>query len=109
MASLVFIGIATAVCVFFDAKSIGMGRVEPGSPRGLLDLPPLGWALACLLIWIIALPLYLVHRKRYRSQRSSRSIDAFSTEALEKLTKLRDRGVITEEEFQLQKRELLSD
>lgn len=110
MASLIFIVIATAICVFFDAKSVGMGQVEPGQRRGFLDMPPLGWALACALLWIIAFPLYLIHRTQYRSKRSSRSTThRFNIEALEKLATLRDRGVITEEEFQRQKKELLED
>jgi len=51
--------IATSIWVFADAKSIG---VKKGQIKGLADLSPAGWLFACLLLWLIAFPLYIVKR-----------------------------------------------
>ena len=99
--------IATGVCVYFDAKSLGMGRLQPGETRGFLDMSPIGWGLACLLLWIFALPLYLIHRSQFVSKKSTPSDRASDVNALEKLAQLKDRGVLTEEEFQRKKKEIL--
>jgi len=49
----------TSIWVFVDAKKIG---VKKGQVQGLADLGPAGWLFACLLLWIVAFPLYLIKR-----------------------------------------------
>lgn len=51
--------IVSSIWVYFDARSIGARKdLVPG----FFNLGPLGWALCCLLIWIIAFPAYLIKR-----------------------------------------------
>jgi len=58
---LVIIG--TSIWVYFDSKSIG---VKKGLNPGFLDLGPIGWMLATLLLWIIAFPAYLGTRGKLK-------------------------------------------
>lgn len=51
--------IVTSIWVFVDARKIG---VRKGLVTGLADLSPAGWLVACLLLWVVAFPLYLVKR-----------------------------------------------
>jgi len=51
--------VVTSIWVFVDAKKIG---VKKGQVKGLADLGPAGWLFACLLLWIVAFPLYLIKR-----------------------------------------------
>jgi hypothetical protein len=46
--------IGTSFWVFFDAKTIG---IKKGQVKGVADMGPGGWFLACLLLWIISFPL----------------------------------------------------
>jgi len=55
--------LATSVWVYFDAKALGARR---GLQKGLADMGPLGWALACVLLWIIAFPFYVANRATLR-------------------------------------------
>ncbi len=59
--SLVVLG--TSIWVLCDAKSIG---VKQGQMKGLTDMGVIGWFIACLLLWIIAFPLYLSKRSEYK-------------------------------------------
>ena len=57
---IVLVGVfLSAIWVGVDAASKGIKR---GQGRGLWDMSPLGWFLACLLLWIVAFPAYLVKR-----------------------------------------------
>lgn len=56
---LAAIVIISSFLVYFDARYIG---AERGLVPGIFDLPPWGWALACLVVWIIAFPAYLIKR-----------------------------------------------
>lgn len=89
-----------------------------------------GWAKAAWVIFVIALPflgilVYLIARGQGMAQRSlaeakhqqelwqqavrdAASGDGGSAEELSKLADLRDKGVITAEEFEAQKRKILS-
>lgn len=58
---LVILG--SSLWVFFDARSIG---VKKGQVKGLADMGPAGWLFACLLLWIIAFPMYLVKRSAFK-------------------------------------------
>jgi len=55
--------IVTSIWVFVDAKKIG---VKKGQVQGLADLGPAGWLFACLLLWVVAFPLYLVKRPEFK-------------------------------------------
>jgi len=57
---LVFV---TSIWVFFDAKKIG---VKKGQIKGLANMGPGGWFFACLLLWVIAFPLYLIKRSEFK-------------------------------------------
>jgi hypothetical protein len=106
--AIMFIVLATSICVYFDARSLGLGKGQPGRKQASLNLPPFGWAIACIPIWPIAFPAYLVCRHQYASSRSkARSDLAFKSAALEKLTDLRKKGAISEAEFQQQKQDIL--
>lgn len=104
--------IGSSIWVFFDARSIG---VRPGLTRGLLDMPPWGWALGCLLLWIIVFPLYLIKRGDLKraaegSQPENQftgSVSKDSLANLEKLAELEAKGIISEAEFEEKKQEIL--
>ncbi len=51
--------LVTSILVFIDTKRIG---VRKGQVKGLADLGPAGWLFACLFLWIVAFPLYLIKR-----------------------------------------------
>ena len=60
MNSILFIVvIISSIWVYIDARSIG---AKKGLTKGLFDIGPFGWALCCLLFWIIAFPAYLIKR-----------------------------------------------
>ena len=99
--------IAIGVCVYFDAKSLGMGRLQPGENRGFLDMSPIGWGLACVLLGIFALPLYLIHRSQFVSKKSTPLDRVSDVDALERLAQLKERGILTEGKFQKKKKEIL--
>jgi len=56
--------IGSSIWVFFDATAIG---VKKGQVSGIADMNPGGWLLGCLLLWIIAFPLYLSKRSEFKS------------------------------------------
>jgi hypothetical protein len=58
---VVVVGISIWVAI--DASNLGVRRGSLGG--GFLDMGVVGWFLACLLLWIVALPAYLVTRSRY--------------------------------------------
>ena len=106
--------VASSLWVFFDAKSIG---VRKGLVSGLLDLGPGGWCGVTALMWLVCFPLYLYKRGSLKAaavasgeMRASPSAKATSDDSivsLEKLANLRDRGVLTQIEFDQKKRQLL--
>lgn len=54
--------IATAIWIAIDASHLGARRGTLGG--GMLDMGPVGWFFATLLLWIVALPCYLVTRPK---------------------------------------------
>ena len=54
--------IVTSLWVFFDAKRIG---IKKGQITGIANLGPGGWLVACLFLWIIAFPTYLIKRPQF--------------------------------------------
>ena len=55
--------VITAAWVFFDARSIG---VRKGVVKGIADMNPSSWLIACIFLWIIAFPLYLAKRSELK-------------------------------------------
>ena len=65
MEGLVFlIVLGTAIWVLVDAKSLGFGTRQFDS--GKVESGPWVWFLGCLLLWIVAFPMYLVKRGKYK-------------------------------------------
>lgn len=62
--------IVTSGWVWIDAKSLGLQR---GTSRGTFDMDPPAWFLACLLIWIVYFPAYLLKRRRYKAEQDKLS------------------------------------
>src|SRR5690242_9215362 len=61
-----FVGLVvlgTSIWVLIDAKQIG---VRSGLIKGIGGMGPWGWFFACLLLWIVGFPLYLVKRNELR-------------------------------------------
>jgi hypothetical protein len=56
--------LGSSVWVLMDANSLKVTRGQLGG--GIADMSPLGWFLACLLIWIVGFPMYLAKRPEYQ-------------------------------------------
>ncbi len=107
--------VATSIWVFVDAKSIG---VKKGQISGIADMGPWGWFWVCLLLWIIGFPFYLAKRSEYKAANAAPSMPppvpplapqpvADPLTQLERFAQLRDKGILTEAEFQAKKAQLL--
>ncbi len=111
--------IGTSIWVVVDAKSLGFGK---RAINNQVDSGPWTWFFACLLLWIVAFPIYLVKRSKYKREPETTASTQVPTAALahpgppalgdalvqlEKLAELKDRGIISEEEFAAKKRQLL--
>jgi hypothetical protein len=55
--------IGTAIWVLLDAKKIG---VRKGLIKGLANISPWGWFFCTIAIWIIAFPMYLYFRGKFK-------------------------------------------
>lgn len=98
-----FVGGVVLLCscwVAYDASKIG---VRKGAIPGFFNMGVVGWFFSCLLLFIVAFPAYLIKRPQYLS---GPVLGASDLDRLTKLVELRDRGALTEEEFQAQKRKL---
>ncbi len=59
---VLLIVVGTSIWVLADASSIGARKgLIPGSA---FDMGPGGWFVSCLLLWIVAFPLYLANRDK---------------------------------------------
>jgi hypothetical protein len=107
--------LGSAGWVLYDAKKIG---VKKGLISGLGNMGPWAWFFATLFLWIIAFPMYLIKRGDFihalQRERSKSSVAApvktksnSSLDELEKLAELKTKGILSEEEFQAKKKELL--
>jgi len=103
---IVLVIIGTSFWVLFDAKSIG---VKKGQIKGIANMGPWGWFFVCLLLWIVGFPVYLAKRGEFKRINSSQlsEIGNDSLSKLEKLAEMKDKGIITEEEFSTHKQALL--
>lgn len=59
----------TAIVVMFDASFAGM-RKDPDR-KGILNMDPLGWGLATVILFIVAWPLYIVARAKEVEKRGN--------------------------------------
>lgn len=55
--------IVSSLWVLSDARAIG---IRKGQVRGLGNLSPAGWFIACLLLWVPAFPYYLYKRREFQ-------------------------------------------
>lgn len=99
--------IGTSIWVFIDAKSLNLPKKDA---TGFWAMGPIGWLVACFLIWIIAFPVYLVKRSDWKNMTDTDSNEKGESDSLTKLEKLgemKEKGILTEEEFNKQKSSLL--
>ncbi len=109
---LVLVVALTFVWVLYDATNLGMRRGQLDG--GLLDMGPLAWAVCCLLLWVVALPLYLRTRSQYSNQQyllpqvqpttMPQAPGRSTASELEQLARLKQEGTLTEAEFLILKR-----
>lgn len=86
--------IITAVWVYEDAKKRKLDKGESAT----------AWALGTLLFWIIVFPYYLIKRS---NTEKDKTIVLDNINELEKLAKLKEKGVVSKEEFEETKKSLL--
>jgi uncharacterized membrane protein len=98
--------LGTSIWVLIDAKTIG---VKKGQIKGMGNMGPWAWFFVCLLLWIIGFPFYLAKRGEFKRVNSgqSNSMSNDSIGQLEKLAEMKEKGILTEEEFNAKKQELL--
>jgi hypothetical protein len=60
--------LGSTIWVASDASNLGARKGATGG--GFLDMGPVAWFFACLLLWIIAFPCYLIHRPRLKAARA---------------------------------------
>lgn len=115
---MIVIVIITSIWVLIDAGKVGF---KSGKLGGSFDYGPGGWFIFCLLFWIIGFPAYLYKRSQYEAMNSGRNsgaeyknnsnnksdINDDSIAQLEKLGELKAKGILTEDEFNAKKKELL--
>ena len=101
--------LVTSVWVLVDSRTIGITK---GQINGFFNMGPTGWFFSCLLCWIVAFPAYLVKRRAYKRATTTGRPSGGSQEAdlMSQLGALADRytqGLLTDEEFQAQKKQLV--
>jgi len=110
MANISIIGLiiwTTSIWVLFDAQTIG---VKKGVIKGWGNMGPWGWFFVSLLLWIVGFPFYLAKRGEFKRANSGQSniISNDFISQLDKLAEMKEKGILTEEEFAAKKKELLS-
>lgn len=68
--------IASSIWVLIDARSIG---VQKGQISGIANIGPVAWFFACLLLWIVAFPMYLAKRPEYKRVNGKNSSNIIPT------------------------------
>jgi hypothetical protein len=120
---ILLIVIGTSIWVYFDARNIGVKKSGEKAKSGKLsvDMGPLGWGICCLLLWIIAFPVYLFKRPGFKKRFQATSASAPPIpvpvaagsqpqdfdQQLRRLAKLKEDGIISAEEFDQKKKALL--
>jgi tetratricopeptide (TPR) repeat protein len=98
------INIGISLWVLYDAKQIG---VRKGLIKGLGNMGPWGWYIACLLLWIVVLPFYLYKRNEFikinlLTPKDIEAIEA-NDQKTESLSVTQKRRVITTEQKNIYK------
>jgi len=111
----------TSIWAGVDASKIELKKYKVGGPTG-----PAVTIIGCLLLWIVVFPWYLVNKGKIargeaplKEEYAGQGIGAQpapvnaqsqgdSLAQLEKLAQLKEKGVLSDEEFQAQKAKLLS-
>lgn len=111
--------LVSAIWVLIDAKNIG---VKKDLISGMGNMGPFAWFFGTLLLWIVVFPMYLFNRGKFKLAvaRASNPVSApisgsvktnqsqsMAIEDLEKLAALKEKGLITEGEFEAKKKQLL--
>ena len=116
--ALIIIG--SAIWVLIDAKKIGVKKgLVKGVPMitGKDNLGPWGWFFAVWIIWPVYFPLYIHYRGKFKLavsvtsnvgtiEKTNKS-ESQSFEDLEKLSALKEKGLITVDEFETKKKQIL--
>jgi hypothetical protein len=110
--------VGTSFWVYFDAKWLGVYRT--GEPCRILqlslDMEPVDWLISCVLLWVVAFPAYLVKRPQFMKKFHKTRLNSppppiepveYFYDQLRNLSKLRQEGVITDQEFNLKRKEVL--
>lgn len=115
----IFLG--TSIWAGVDASKIELKKYKVGGPTSSAVT-----VIGCLLLWIVVFPWYLVNKGKiergeaplkdgYVGQDEGASTTPVNTQSLgnslaqlEKLAQLKEKGVLSDEEFQTQKAKLLS-
>jgi hypothetical protein len=69
--------IVTSIWVAVDSSNLGAGHGARGG--GFLDMGPVSWLFACLLLWIVAFPCYLVARSKLVAMKAGQATPGPST------------------------------
>jgi hypothetical protein len=111
--------LGSAIWVLIDAKTIG---VKKGLVTGMGNIGPWAWFFVTLLLWIVAFPMYLYYRGQFKLAVAATTVPPSSVvsgsagfnppggkaiEELEKLAALKEKGFITDSEFDAKKKQLL--
>ena len=93
--------VASVIVVFTDATAINRAK-------GRDVVSAVGWAFLVLFFWIIAMPWYVFSRRgKAVSVPALAGPGQDALEALRRLGELKEKGVVSEDEFQRKKQELL--
>ena len=104
-----FVVFGSSLWVLIDSRNIG---VKKGT-KGFFNMGPTGWFLVCLLFWIAAFPVYLVKRREHmqaiEENEQAKSVqDTDFVSQLGALTSLSTQGLLTADDFQTRRLELVS-
>ena len=108
VSSLTLLVLPTTLWVAIDASTLKVKKGRLGG--GFFDMGVAGWFFSCLLLWVVAFPAYLAKRGQYKRLKEPGGGEPGANAAVEdlkRLADLKDRGVISEEEFSAKKAELL--
>ena len=112
--------LGTIVWAGVDAKNLEIHKFDLNGPSS-----PLVVVIGCLIFWVIVFPWYLVNRDRVlshevmlkpghftttepKSKTHPESSESDHLEKLEKLASLKDRGILSDDEFRKEKEKLLN-
>lgn len=56
------LAVLTSIWVYLDSQKVGF--IKDPNVKSFKNMGPRGWALGCLLLWIVFFPLYLTERRK---------------------------------------------